>query len=99
MFAETVRRESGQLEEDMMAIDVSKTLRQALTRLETEGRRIDRQIAAIESALALDGAGVSTRAGRKRDRKGMSPAARKAVGRRMKAYWAKRKAKGGKKGK
>jgi len=53
-----------------MAIDVSKTLRQALTRLETEGRRIDRQIAAIESPCSGRRRGFDSRrseAGPERD--------------------------------
>jgi hypothetical protein len=79
-----------------MATDITKTLGKALKQLQGERKRIDRQIAAIEGALA----GVAGRGGRvgrpsgrrKRGRKPMSAAARKAVGRRMKAYWKRRRA-------
>ncbi len=80
-----------------MATDVTKTLRKALSDLEKDKERIDRQIVAIRNALAA----VEPRGGRrgkgaerrpKPVRKAMSAAQRKAVGRRMKAYWAKRKA-------
>ena len=74
-----------------MAVDVSKTLRQALAKLEMERKRIDQQIAALESALTLDGIAPRAVASRKRGRRRMSPAERRAVARRMKAYWAKRK--------
>ena len=88
-----------------MPVDVSKTLRQTLSKLSVEKQRIDRQIDAIEAALrATDGrawgrargsARLGRRAGvRKTKRRRMSAAARKAVGARMKAYWAKRKGSG-----
>jgi hypothetical protein len=89
-----------------MPVDVSKTLRQALSKLTVEKRRMDRQIDAIQMVLrATDGRG-SGRArgpapnGRRRGapramrKKRMSAAARKAVSARMKAYWAKRKGAG-----
>lgn len=81
-----------------MPVDVSGTLRQALSKLETEKGRIDNQIVAIRQALRATGAGSSTRSAvrtntPKRGRKRMSPAQRKAVGARMKAYWRKRRAK------
>src|SRR2546427_6664138 len=100
-FAETMRGDGGLLEEDVMAGDVKMTLEMALGKLRKERLRLDHQIAAVESALTLDGAGGPAGAGRKRGRRQMSPAARKAVGRRMKAYWAKRKkaAKGPSRGK
>jgi hypothetical protein len=80
--------------------DVSATLRAALGQLEDERNRIDRQIAALRTALGIS---VGGRRGRprgskatkkvvRRRRKGMSAAARKAVSQRMKAYWAKRRA-------
>jgi Arc/MetJ-type ribon-helix-helix transcriptional regulator len=79
-----------------MPVDVSETLRQALSKLETEKGRIDRQIAAVREALKATGPGANagsmvptTRA--KRGRRRMSPSQRKAVGARMKAYWAKRR--------
>jgi hypothetical protein len=83
-----------------MPVDVTNTLKEALAKLAAEKRRIERQTAAIKEALrAVNGApggrrstssSVETR-GAKRGRRRMSPAERKAVGRRMKAYWAKRK--------
>ena len=84
-----------------MATDITKTLRKALVELQKERKQIDRQIAAIETALAggglrLRGATGRRAKGRKAGRKAMSPAARKAVSRRMKAYWAKRRAKAAK---
>jgi hypothetical protein len=89
-----------------MPVDVTGALKQALSKLTTEKQRIERQAAAIQEALRAvngmngsqpsGGARVMTR-GAKRGRRRMSPAERKAVARRMKAYWAKRKA--GRKGK
>jgi len=83
-----------------MPVDVTSNLRQALAKLTAEQRRIERQTAAVQEALrAVNGAGggqrssgarVATR-GAKRGRRRMSPAERKAVARRMKAYWAKRR--------
>jgi hypothetical protein len=71
-----------------MADDVRTTLRRALTRLNSEKVRIDRQISTLETVLsALSGRVRQTRRVRRR----MSVAARRAIGRRMKAYWAKRK--------
>ena len=79
-----------------MATDVAQTLRKALEELQAEKKRIETQIAAIQSALAVSGphAGKDVRPaiGERRGRKAMSAAQRRAVGRRMKAYWAKRKA-------
>ena len=74
-----------------MANDITATLRKALGRLSSQKQRLDQQISAIEGALGAlgrSGQGGGARAGRRR----MSPAARRAIGRRMKAYWAKRKA-------
>ncbi len=81
-----------------MLTDLTKTLRKALIRLQAERKQIDRQIAAIEGALeGVGGRARRRRAGRParrrtRGRKPMSTAARKTMSRRMKAYWAKRKA-------
>lgn len=80
--------------------DVSATLRAALGQLEDERNRIDRQIAALRTALGESGGGrrgrppgsKATKKVVRRRRKGMSAAARKAVSQRMKAYWAKRRA-------
>ena len=80
-----------------MPTDVTTTLRKALSELEGERKRIDRQVAAIKSALAVLG-GRPTREGGgaarplKAAKRSMSAAARKAVSQRMKAYWAKRRA-------
>lgn len=73
-----------------MANDITATLRQALGKLTSQKAQLDRQIAALETALGVLGRppqGNGARGGRR-----MSAAARRAVGRRMKAYWAKRKA-------
>ena len=84
-----------------MPVDVVRTLREALSKLTTEKRRIDRQVAAIQGALrAVNGAsGSQTATGArtgthraKPRRRPMSTAARKALSARMKAYWAKRRA-------
>lgn len=80
-----------------MAIDLTKPLRKALAELQAEKERIDRQIAAIQRVLAAGSTrrqrarGRST-ADRRQGRKPTSAAARKAASRRMKAYWAKRRA-------
>jgi hypothetical protein len=71
-------------------------LRKQIARLESDRGRVDRQLGAIRGALeALDGAGrtrQAPKAAAPRTRRTMSPAARRAVGKRMKAYWAKRRA-------
>ena len=73
-----------------MADNVSTTLRKALTRLNSEKAQVGRQIGAMETALAaLAGRGRAT--GGRRVRRRMSVAARREVGARMKAYWAKRR--------
>jgi hypothetical protein len=81
-----------------MPVDITRILRTALSDLQQDKQRIDRQIAAIETALP--GTGLSPTRGRRvgvrrrgvrRRRRRMSAAARRAVGRRMKAYWAKRR--------
>jgi len=80
-----------------MAIDLTKTLRKALGELQAEQEKISRQIAMIQKVLATDtrrpqrGRSRAGAAGKPTQRR-MSAAARKAVSRRMKAYWAKRKA-------
>ena len=73
-----------------MANDITATLRKALGRLSSQKQRLDQQISAIETALGV--LGRSPQGGGARGRRRMSPAARRAIGRRMKAYWAKRKA-------
>ena len=82
-----------------MAIEVRTTLRKALGKLQSEQDRMERQISAVQAvlaALAGRGAGRNTSAAGKRRRRPMSTAARRAIGKRMKAYWAKRRAKKGK---
>ncbi len=69
-----------------MPANVTATLRKVLSQLEAERSRIDQQIRSIHTVLGQ--AGSTQRTGRRR----MSPAQRKAVGLRMKAYWAKRRA-------
>jgi hypothetical protein len=73
-----------------MANDVAGTLRKALATLTSQKARLDSQIGAIETALQSLGGGRGQSKGAPR-RARMSAAARKAVGRRMKAYWAKRR--------
>jgi hypothetical protein len=83
-----------------MPVDVTSTLREALAKLGTEKRRIERQAVAIQDAIrAVNGASIDqslkdgrvvTRRAKGRSRR-MSPAQRKAVATRMKAYWAKRR--------
>jgi hypothetical protein len=86
-----------------MPVDVSGTLRQALSKLEAEKARIERQIDGLRQVLRgggaslVDNSGSVARASRKRGRKRMSPAERKAVSTRMKAFWAKRRRALGKK--
>ena len=71
--------------------DLAGTLRRALLELESERNRIDGQIAAIQSVLGGGGGRRGRRPG-STGRRPMSPAARRAVSQRMKAYWAKRRA-------
>jgi len=74
-----------------MANDITATLRKALGQLSSQKEKLDRQIAAIEAALGALGRSPQGAAPRRGGRR-MSAAARRAVGRRMKAYWAKRRA-------
>jgi hypothetical protein len=73
--------------EDAMPDAITGTLRAALSRLEAERQRVDRQIAAIRTALG----GVSNGRAPARRRRPMTAAARRAVSQRMKAYWAERR--------
>ena len=81
-----------------MPVDVTSTLREALSKLTAEKRRIERQAAAIQDALrVVNGGGVgrpstngrvvTRRAKRRRGR--MSAAARRAVSDRMKGVLGK----------
>ena len=80
--------------------DVATTLRKALHQLRSDRIRIDRQIAAVDTALAgmrgrvARGANAAKTVAAKaatRPRRKMSAAQKKAVSRRMKAYWAQRR--------
>jgi len=78
-----------------MRINLTSSLTKALGQLEVEKQRIDGQIAAVQAALRTLGdegqqRRPTTRAKGKRHR--MTNAERKAVSRRMRAYWAKRRA-------
>lgn len=74
---------------------VTAPLRKALHQLEAEKQRIDHQITTVQAALKVLGdtnrgtRAASTRAKVRPHR--MSAAARGAVSKRMKAYWAKRR--------
>jgi hypothetical protein len=86
-----------------MPVNVMATLRSALRRLEAQRGRIDRQVAAVRSALDGVGAGGSQgrpvhSTSRVRGRRRMSAAGRRAVSQRMKAYWAKQRAAKAKRG-
>jgi hypothetical protein len=77
-----------------MPVDVTTVLRKALSQLESQKARLDRQIAALHAALDGD-APTTVRTNNTptppRRRRRMTAAARRAVGLRMKAYWAKRR--------
>jgi len=78
-----------------MVPKLTAPLRKALRQLGAEKQRIDREIMAVRAALeALGGKSRGTPASATRAkarRRRMSPAARRAVSQRMKAYWAKRR--------
>ena len=75
-----------------MAVNIQTTLRATLTKLNADRAKVDHQISILRTALA----GLNGRIQVRRlqpVRRPMSAAARKAIGKRMKAYWAKRRAK------
>ena len=78
-----------------MPIDIDSTLKKALGQLRSQREQLNRQIMALETVLdgnsGSPGRAIQAVSGRPRRRR-MSAAARRAVGQRMKAYWAKRKA-------
>ncbi len=86
----------------LVAMHVRVTLQRALRQLQTERARLDQQIAALSSAVAALGGGAVSRGATPRvarvssraatARPAMSAAQKKAVSKRMKAYWAKRRA-------
>lgn len=65
-------------------------LERTLTRLEAEKSKIEREIRAVIAALTALGA-PNARLAARRKRRPMDPAERRAVSKRMKAYWAKRR--------
>ena len=82
----------------MALANISSILRKALSELKTQRGQLDRQITAVESALAglgrraSRGAATVAKHSRKRPKRAMSAAQRKAVSERMKKYWAKQRA-------
>jgi hypothetical protein len=81
-----------------MPINVTTTLRRAMQSLQGERNRIDGQIRAVQTAIGISTnshTGSNSRLSTSSRRRRMSPAARLALSKRMKAYWAaKRKHKG-----
>jgi hypothetical protein len=80
-----------------VSLEVGRPLLKALVKLHAERKRIDHQIEVIQRALRALASGGRGGAARpkpraRRRRRRMSPAARKALSQRMKAYWAKRRA-------
>jgi len=75
-----------------MANDIQRVIERALTKLRSEKSRIDRQVSALETALAAVRNTGSDNAVAPRPRRKMSAEARRALAKRMKAYWAKRRA-------
>jgi len=74
-----------------MANTVSGVIEKALTKLRSEKSRIDRQISALETALGAIRSRGSQDGAAPRPRRRMSAEARRALAKRMKAYWAKRR--------
>jgi peptidoglycan hydrolase CwlO-like protein len=79
-------------------IDIRPALQRALKQLQSERARLDQQIAALGDAIgAVGGRGARTvsaggaKVARRRARPKMTAEQKKAVSRRMKAYWAKRR--------
>ena len=83
--------------EVMVLTNISSILRQALSELKSQRGQLDRQIAAVESALVSlrrrtdRGATATAKQARKRTKRAMSAAQRQAVSERIKRYWAKRR--------
>ena len=75
-----------------MANDIQRVIEKALTKLQSEKSRIDRQISALKTALAAVRNTASHNGAAPKSRRKMSAEARKAVAKRMKVYWAKRRA-------
>jgi hypothetical protein len=80
-----------------MPVNVTATLRRAMQTLLSDRKKIDDQLRAVQTALRISrNTHVSSNSHRPASRRRrMSPAARRALSKRMKAMWAaKRKAKG-----
>jgi hypothetical protein len=75
-----------------MADDIQRVIERALTKLRSEKSRIDRQISALETALAAVRNTASHNGAAPKSRRKMSAESRRAVAKRMKVYWAKRRA-------
>jgi capsid protein len=77
-----------------MPTSVDRILQNALAQLKAERDKLDRRIGAIENALSDNKASrpVSAQPKRPQGRRQVSEATRKAIARKLKAYWAKRKA-------
>jgi len=75
-----------------MANDIQRVIEKALTKLRSEKSRIDRQISALQTALAAVRNTGSHNGAAPKSRKKMSAEARSAIAKRMKVYWAKRRA-------
>ena len=79
-----------------MVDEVQSAIKNALVKLNSERTRIDRRVSALRAALAaLSGPGQGNGTAPAPRRK-MSAEARRALGKRMKAYWAKKRAAKGK---
>lgn len=84
--------------------EIAATLKKALKKLVAQRGHIERQVAALESAIASLGGKVVRRAraaGKakaktRRTRRKMNAAQKQEVSQRMKAYWAKRRKESGK---
>lgn len=77
-------------------IDIDRVLKTTLGKLRSERERLDRQIASLETALRVDslpGYRRTQSAATAPRRRRVSAAQRKAISQRMKALWAKRRAK------
>jgi hypothetical protein len=78
-----------------MPINVMVTLRRAMHSLLNERKRIDGQLRAIETALGVSTHSRGSNSARPGPRpRRMSPAARRALSQRMKAYWAAKRKEG-----
>jgi hypothetical protein len=73
-----------------MVRDARAVLERTLTKLEAEKSRTEKEIRAVMAALAALGV-ANPRLAARRNRRPMDAAERRAVSRRMKAYWAKKR--------